>query len=283
MQNNCKNCNTKLHGKFCHNCGQKIITTDERTLKHLFEEFFHYFTHLDSKFLKTLKAVVFKTGQVSRDIADGITVKYFKISTFFLLGALLYFLIPQNFIGYGFLNTPFKSQINSGLYREWKEKKTIEKTKALHMTKLEYAIDYNKKLQNNGKLLTLLLIPLTIPVLLIINLLLKIINRNHQFTAYDLAINSLEINSAFLYVVFLIFGIIISIINYFIFQNLEYEPLQKAIIVIILFIVFRILYSFFKIAYQLKWFQAVACTILFCIGYTFVAVFYQLFSFIILY
>lgn len=282
MNQLCKNCSTVLKGKFCHSCGQKMITINERTLKHLLEEFFHYFSHLDGKFIKTLKLVIFKPGQVTNDISNGITVKHFKISTFFLLGALVYFLLPQHFIGYGFLNTPFQEQMNSGVLREWKVQKANNEIKFLNTTEADYEKEYDKKLQLNGKLLTLLLIPLTIPILLIINLFLRLLLRKHHFTTYDLAIGALEINSAIVYIVFLLIGVTISIINKLFIGNFENNYFQIFNVVFILLIMALYFYSFFKRAYQIKWFQSVVCLLLFVLGYAFVISFYQLLSFMIL-
>jgi hypothetical protein len=279
----CKNCNTALKGKFCHQCGQKIITDKDRTLQHLLEEFFHYFSHLDGKFIKTLKAVLLTPGQVTKDITNGITVKHFKISTFFLIGALVYFLIPQQFIGYGFLNSPYDVQINSGIFREYKEEASKRKYTQLNLSEVEYSKIYDQKVASNGKLLTLLLIPLTIPVLLIISIVLKMIIKSHRYKLYDLAIASLEINSAFVYSIFLLVGITISIINYFFFKNLDYQPLQTFTVVLIMILAAYTLFSFFKRAYSLKWYQALISGIFFFIGYTFVVVAYQFFSFLIIY
>ena len=36
----CANCQGELKGKFCHQCGQKLITEDDKKLKHFFIEFF---------------------------------------------------------------------------------------------------------------------------------------------------------------------------------------------------------------------------------------------------
>ncbi len=279
----CKNCNTALKGKFCHQCGQKIITDKDRTLQHLLEEFFHYFSHLDGKFIKTLKAVLLTPGQVTKDISNGITVKHFKISTFFLIGALVYFLIPQQFIGYGFLNSPYEVQVNSGIFREYKEEASKRKYNQLNLTEVEYSKIYDQKVASNGKLLTLLLIPLTIPVLLIISIVLKMNIKSHRYKLYDLAIASLEINSSFVYSIFLLVGVTISIINYFFIKNLDYQPLQTFTVVLIMILAAYTLFSFFKRAYSLKWYQALISGIFFFIGYTFVVVAYQFFSFLIIY
>lgn len=283
MMYTCKNCNTELSGKFCHNCGQKRITPHERTLAKLFEEFFHYFSHLDSKFFKTLKNVLVRPGLVSRDIMEGITVRHFKISTLFLLGALLYFLIPQKIIGYGFLNTPLGPQLKSGLYREWKEEKATEKMAHNALTFQEYENLYNHKLETNGKLLTLLLIPLTIPVLFILNLLLRIVKREHVITTFDLAIASLEINSGFVYLLFLLAGLTITLLQRLLINPQNQDSFQSISLLIIVSLTLVWLYSFFKRIYNLRWPLAVASVVFFVFGYTFVVVFYQLLSFIILF
>src|SRR5689334_15738493 len=115
MSDHCKNCNTVLRGKFCHVCGQKVAIKEEQTLNHLLREVLHFFTHIDSKFFKTLKNILFRPGTVTKDFSEGITIRHYKLSSLYIIITLLYFLLPGKLIGYQFINVPLEPQLQSGI------------------------------------------------------------------------------------------------------------------------------------------------------------------------
>ncbi len=93
---NCLNCGTLLTAddNFCPNCGQR--TDSHRiTLKHIFHEFFHTFTHADIGFLGLIADLAVKPGIVAREYIAGKRKKYFNPFTFFVL-CLSLFIITNN-------------------------------------------------------------------------------------------------------------------------------------------------------------------------------------------
>ena len=276
MTSICKNCNSPLKGKFCYQCGQKLINPADKTLKHLLSEFLHFFTHLDSKFLKTLRNILTRPGLVTKDISKGITVRHFKLTTLFLIGTLIYFLVPGNFIAnVGYLNTRFEIQLKTGLFIEWKNE--IVKNKISNIAESTIAATYDKKQHDFGKLVTIVLIPLTIPVLLLVTLFIRLVKRNHKYTIYDLGMASLEINSIIVYGLFLIIGFVTRLLN--LVTNNEKTFRILAVVFITVILIFLLL--FFKRAYQLRWWQATISLIVFLFGFSFVIELYRLISFMI--
>jgi hypothetical protein len=83
---NCLNCGTILTAddKFCPTCGQKT-DIHRITLKHIFHEFFHSFTHADKGFLGMIADLAVKPGIVAREYVAGKRKKYFNPFTFFIL------------------------------------------------------------------------------------------------------------------------------------------------------------------------------------------------------
>ena len=277
MTKNCKNCGTVLHGKYCYACGQKIILPEDKKLHHLVTEFFHHFTHLDSKFLITLKKILLRPGKVTRDISEGITVPHFKLSALFLIGTIIYFLLPANFIVTTPANESFQNQIKDGEFHEWKARFAEKKSQSKKISLQELAATYDRRQHDYGKLLTLLFIPLLIPVLWVISLLVKKFNSDNSFTAYDLFVASLEINSIILYQFYLITGICIWIAT----SIYSSEKVTMAIFFISLAALLFLLFSFFKRAYEIKWWQALICLALVAITYIYIWNLYGLVSFLI--
>ena len=277
MTKNCKNCGTILHGKYCFNCGQKLILPGDKKLSHLVTEFFHHFTHLDSKFLTALKMILWKPGKVTRDISEGITVPHFKLSALFLIGTIVYYLLPTSLIVSTPANESFQTQVKDGEYYQWKSQYAQNKSVSAKISIEKLAARYNTRQHDYGKLLTLLFIPLLLPVLWIISLLVKKFNPENSFTAYDLGVASLEINSIILYGFYLFTGICVGIVTAI------YGTKEISIAVFIIFIgaMMWLFFSFFRRAYDIRWWQALICLVILVFAYIYIWNLYALICFLI--
>jgi len=92
----CLNCGTGLKGPFCYYCGQpdrNFMRFFPALLRDLVEDLFD----LDSRFMRTLKPLLFKPGRLTKDFMNGRRFRYtppmrlyiFSSIAFFLLAALL--------------------------------------------------------------------------------------------------------------------------------------------------------------------------------------------------
>jgi hypothetical protein len=92
----CMNCGTELQGPFCHFCGQP----DKNFLRFfpvLMRELLEDFLDFDSRFMRTLKPLIFKPGKLTSDYLNGRRFRYvpplrlyiFSSIAFFFLAALL--------------------------------------------------------------------------------------------------------------------------------------------------------------------------------------------------
>lgn len=93
LSNPCKNCQTVLQGGFCHVCGQKDITDQDRRFRHLVELFISELFSLDSKFWRSLRGVA-KPGFLAQEYLAGRRAPYLSPVSVFLLANVLYFLFP---------------------------------------------------------------------------------------------------------------------------------------------------------------------------------------------
>lgn len=136
---------------------------------------------------------------------------------------------------------------------------------------------YDRRQHAYGKLLILLFIPMLIPVLWIISKLIKKFNADNVFTAYDLGVASLEVNSIILYGFYLIPGICIWL------ATSIYGSEKVSLIGVIIFLaaLLFLLFSFFKRAYELVWWQAFICLTLLIFSYVYVMHLYGLICFFV--
>lgn len=92
----CLNCGTGLMGPFCYYCGQpdkNFLRFFPALLRELLEDFLDF----DSRFMRTLKPLLFRPGRLTRDYLDGRRFRYvpplrlyiFSSIAFFFLAAIL--------------------------------------------------------------------------------------------------------------------------------------------------------------------------------------------------
>ncbi len=89
----CMNCGRQLDlsDKFCPNCSQ-ANSTKKLTLRDFFDEFFANIISYDSKLLKTLSALLWRPGKITKDYVNGKRVSYTNPFRFLLSLAIIYFL-----------------------------------------------------------------------------------------------------------------------------------------------------------------------------------------------
>ncbi len=90
----CANCNhpLDLSDKYCSNCAQ-ANSTKKLTIKDFFDEFFSSMISYDSKLLKTLVALLWRPGKITKDYINGKRASYTNPFRFLLSLAIIYFLI----------------------------------------------------------------------------------------------------------------------------------------------------------------------------------------------
>ncbi|MFC6859099.1 DUF3667 domain-containing protein [Zunongwangia atlantica] len=90
----CLNCGRSLEEehKFCPNCGQ-LNSTKKLALGDFFSEFFSGLFAYDSRFIRTMRVLLFKPGKISKDYIQGKRMRYVNPYRFFLTTAIIFFLI----------------------------------------------------------------------------------------------------------------------------------------------------------------------------------------------
>lgn len=94
----CLNCQTELHGKFCHECGQQA-THQKPTVKEFIHEYMNIAFVWDKHLLKTLWQLVRKPGHLTNEYVAGKFVSYMhplKLNMFLLFIFITLFLLFQN-------------------------------------------------------------------------------------------------------------------------------------------------------------------------------------------
>lgn len=90
----CAECGTALLGDYCHACGQRRLSDDDRRLKHLVGEALASFTSLEGRWARSLGLLVTDTGALSRAWLAGQRQRYLRPFSLFLMVNLLFFVAP---------------------------------------------------------------------------------------------------------------------------------------------------------------------------------------------
>lgn len=87
---NCLNCGAELAGNYCHACGQKS-TAHHLGLHDVAHDAMHEFLHLDGKILQTMRLLLFRPGQLTKDFIEGKRVRYVSPIRLYLTWSVIFF------------------------------------------------------------------------------------------------------------------------------------------------------------------------------------------------
>ena len=88
----CLNCGTELKGPFCYYCGQpdkNLMRFFPALLREMLEDFMDF----DSRFMRTLKPLLFKPGKLTRDYLDGRRFRYVPPLRLYIFSSLAVFFL----------------------------------------------------------------------------------------------------------------------------------------------------------------------------------------------
>ena len=87
----CKNCNSKLYGKYCSSCGQKDI--DVLDLKVITKDFLKDVFEIDSRVFLTLKNLLINPGLLTKEYWLGKRKKYISPIRLIIVTSFIYFIM----------------------------------------------------------------------------------------------------------------------------------------------------------------------------------------------
>jgi hypothetical protein len=92
----CLNCGTALKGPFCHYCGQPDKNL-MRFFPALLREMLEDFVDFDSRFMRTIKPLLFRPGKLTRDYLDGLRFRYVPPLRLYIFSSLVLFFLVAVF------------------------------------------------------------------------------------------------------------------------------------------------------------------------------------------
>lgn len=113
----CANCGAALGGEYCAQCGERRLHPDEHTLRHIVGEWFEAFSHGEGRLLVSLRTLLLRPGELTREYFRGRRVPYARPVALFFAVNLLYFLLTV----LNTFNTSLSTQLEIGPLIEVKQ------------------------------------------------------------------------------------------------------------------------------------------------------------------
>lgn len=152
----CKTCGTALQGAYCHVCGEKQLSPEDKSAKRWLGEVFSNLWMLDGKLIVSLMRMLVQPGRFATDYIQGVRRPYVKPLNLFLIFNLIYFMTP----GFNTFKTNLRTQMVGLPYSAMVEN-VINKQYEPDSPEFEaYRADYNAKTNEVSKLIIILLAPL---------------------------------------------------------------------------------------------------------------------------
>ncbi|WP_205510641.1 DUF3667 domain-containing protein [Longitalea arenae] len=99
----CLNCNTALHGRYCHNCGQENVEPKE-TVWGLITHFFYDITHYDGKFFSTTRYLITRPGFLPKEYIEGRRARYLHPIRMYVFSSAVFFIIFYSIFSFNMLD-----------------------------------------------------------------------------------------------------------------------------------------------------------------------------------
>ena len=181
ISHECRSCGATFSGTFCNQCGEKIPEPGEKSIRSFLAGLMNAITSLDGKFLRTLKIMLKKPGEVSYHYMNGKRVPFYKPMSMFFIANLIYFLFPL----YNSLNSSLYVQMNMLPHSKLATELVQQRIAVDKIDFDTFQMQYNQQSTNMAKMvLVLLVIYFSIP--------LSVVNYNRKMFYSDHLLVSLE-------------------------------------------------------------------------------------------
>jgi uncharacterized membrane protein (DUF2068 family) len=104
-----------LVGKYCHNCGEKTLSSSDYSLRKFIEDSLDVLTHYDSKLYRSVRLLMSRPGFLTQEFFAGRRISHVKPVQLFLLINIAYFLAVSLF-GWETFATPLDIHLNHSNY-----------------------------------------------------------------------------------------------------------------------------------------------------------------------
>ena len=239
----CLNCDHTFTGRYCNECGEKVIIPDDRSFKSMMIHLSEALFSLDNKFLRSFKFFLKRPGSLTFFYSYGPRKKYLTPLSLFIIFSVIYFLFPvfQTF------NSTLNTHLNFGFYSETASRMVMEYTQGNDQKFNEYMLAFNESTGNYGKIaIFIFIVFLTMP--------LAILNHSKNHYLADHAMLSFEVNAFLILLNTLILPIIVVIGSLFGLKGINGDEVMGPILAVFTICYLSAVHIYY---YKNKWWMAI--------------------------
>ncbi len=165
-RHSCPSCDNQFVGRYCNQCGEKLLEEKDFQLTSIFEQAIGPITNLDSKFFRTLKALFFQPGLLTAKYIQGIRVPYMKPFQIFIIANIFFFIFLSEI---DIFRTPSKWFFTAHYDGVNVLEQVREIIAAKEISQAELAVLYDAKSSNLAKGFIFLLLPIIALIALLLH------------------------------------------------------------------------------------------------------------------
>ena len=170
-----------LHGEYCHNCGEKVISNKDFALKTLLEQAIDSITHIDSKLFKSFSYLLTKPGQLSMAYTAGNRRPFMKPFQLFILTNMLFFIFLSNM---DIFRKPANWWFNQTIDGGYQVKKRVNEIVVLKKSSIEeVSVLYDDKSNTLAKGFIIVVLPVISLIMAVLNIKKKLQVGKHLIFA----------------------------------------------------------------------------------------------------
>lgn len=177
----CPSCGAAFTGPYCSQCGEKALNVSEKSIRNFIGTVLNEATSLDGKFLKTLRLMLRRPGEMSYQYMNGKRIPFYKPVSMFFIANLLYFLFPL----FNSLNSSLHVQMNMLPYSELATRLVEQHIAAANIDLRTFEIQYNQQSTNMAKMVLILMVVMFSVPLMLMNYTKKMFYSDHLLVSLE--------------------------------------------------------------------------------------------------
>ncbi|MFL6617814.1 MAG: DUF3667 domain-containing protein [Povalibacter sp.] len=163
----CRKCLKSVDSRYCPDCGEAQIKPADLSFRHLLGEAYRAVSSVDSKLLRTFRALMFRPGSLSLAYVSGPRKPFIAPFQLFLLANVAFFAV-QSWASIKVFSTPLASHLHHQDWSELAQRWVNAKLAQGSLTLAEYAPVFDRAAATNAKSMVILM---AIPFALLLMLL----------------------------------------------------------------------------------------------------------------
>jgi hypothetical protein len=154
----CVGCDAEVSGPYCASCGE-ATTHHDYSLKHLVEELFEAFAHVDGRVFSTFRMLITRPGQLASDYLIGRRKSQMGPVQLFVVCNVIYFLL-QPFTLFATFTSSLEIQRTARPWSSVARSMTDARVAARGTSFAKYGREFNETAHLQGKTLIILNVPI---------------------------------------------------------------------------------------------------------------------------